>query len=101
MTIDETLWGIRDSQSNPPRHPQIPDPTEALREGQQLKGTVVNIAPFGLFVQIAPLLDGCLLFENCSGADWVRKLEVGTQIDVAIRQIDHETGRVVLDLADG
>jgi uncharacterized protein len=74
-----------------------------LREGMTLKGTVRNVVDFGAFVDIGVKQDG-LVHVSKMGKKYVRNphdvLGVGDIIDVAVISIDHERGRIGLQLVE-
>jgi len=62
-------------------------------EGGRYKAEVVRVADFGAFVQLAPGLDGLVHSRHFNG----RIPNKGTELDLRLRRIDAERGR--LDLA--
>ena len=92
-------WGKEES-TEPPRAPAGSEVNPALQvsEGQRVTGVVVNVAPFGLFVQIAPRLDGLLVFDHSRSPRRAREYQEGQLIRVVVMEIDLGRGRVILDL---
>jgi uncharacterized protein len=66
-----------------------------LQPGLRLKGTVRNVVDFGAFVDIGVKHDG-LLHRSQLPPGVV--LHVGDVIDVEIRQVEPERGRIALGL---
>ena len=66
---------------------------EDLRPGMVLKGTVRNVVDFGAFVDIGVKQDGLL---HVSQIPRLTSLTVGDVIDVTIKQVEIERGRISL-----
>jgi small subunit ribosomal protein S1 len=82
------------------------NPWERLAEefpaGTRLKGTVRNITDYGLFVEIAPNIDGLVHVTDLS---WTRKIDdpgdhykVGDEVEVVVLDVDAESTRVSLGI---
>lgn len=76
-----------------------------LKQGQRLQGTVRNVVDFGAFVDIGVKQDGLLHISNMSTDN--RRIEdphevvgVGDIINVEIKTIDTERGRIGLSLSN-
>ncbi|MFF4445225.1 S1 RNA-binding domain-containing protein [Streptomyces sp. NPDC001502] len=76
-----------------------PDPwrafAEALRIGDTLPGTVTKIIPFGVFVRIAPGVEGLVHETELSG----RTFEAGDDVRVTLLAVDLERRRISLSPA--
>jgi len=69
--------------------------------GQTYEGEVVNITPFGAFINILPGRDGLLHISKMGGGKRVDRVEdiysLGDKVEVVVREIDRN-GKVSLDL---
>ncbi|MFF4421775.1 S1 RNA-binding domain-containing protein [Streptomyces sp. NPDC001549] len=76
-----------------------PDPwrpfAEALRVGDTFPGTVTKIIPFGVFVRIAPGVEGLVHETELSG----RTFEAGDDVRVTLLAVDLERRRISLSPA--
>ncbi len=70
--------------------------------GSRLEGTIRNIADFGLFVEIAPGIEGLV---HVSDLSWTAKIDdprthykVGQAVEVVILEVDTEAERVALGI---
>ena len=74
--------------------------TERYKPEQKLTGTISRIADFGLFVNLEPGIDGLLHISEIEDADRktnLRKVyKTGTDIAVAIKEVDAENRRISL-----
>lgn len=72
------------------------------RVGQRLHGKVVNVVDFGIFVEVAPGIDGLVHVSDFSWTERVDKpndrYPVGTELEVVVLDIDVESGRLGLGL---
>ncbi len=72
--------------------------------GDHVQGTVVRIAPFGAFVELAPGVDGLVHISEMSHTKRVtrpeQEVEQGQKIQVAIKEIDKENQRISLSIKD-
>lgn len=100
--LEEIHWG-KEGSDNPPRVPESATINPALQvsQGQILWGTVVNVAPFGLFIEVAPRLDGLLLFDRSVLPDIAKGYQKGQRIKVEVKAINLEHVKVELDLSLG
>jgi small subunit ribosomal protein S1 len=76
----------------------IPD---AYRAGQVVKGHVTKIANFGVFVELAPGLEGLLHISEISDQKVEKPedvLKVGQEVDVKILRVDSEERKIGLSL---
>lgn len=74
---------------------------ESLKEGEQLKGKVVRLQPFGAFVELAPGVDGLIHISAMSDRRIAHPrdvLEVGQEIEVKVEKIDENEKRIGLRL---
>lgn len=74
-------------------------PEIAFEEGQVVKGRVVRIESYGVFLELAPKVVG--LTPNVEmaterGSDHARQFPIGTEVEVKILEIDREKGRIRL-----
>ena len=102
-----TLEDILDEISRPGRDPRqnIPKPIlrkdilsmDDLSQGMALKGTIRNVVDFGAFVDIGVKVDGLLHRSKIKSGTTLR---VGDIIDVCILSIDHERGRIALEMKE-
>lgn len=70
-----------------------------LSVGMKLKGKVKNVKPFGVFVTLKDGVDGLLLVKNMSVSrikDPNELFKKGDIIDVLIKELDKETGNIIL-----
>ena len=102
-----TLEDILDEIARPGRDPRqdIPKPIlrkdvlsmEDLSPGMALKGTIRNVIDFGAFVDIGVKVDGLLHRSKIKSGTTLR---VGDIIDVFVISIDHERGRIALEMKE-
>ena len=108
-----TLSDIVDNLKKPGRDPRedVPKPIlrsdilklEDLSEGMKLKGTVRNIVDFGAFVDIGLKNDALLHISEISNKFIYSPLDVlsvGDLIEVTVKSIDYDKGRIGLTLLD-
>ncbi len=108
-----TLSDIVDNLKKPGRDPRedVPKPIlrsdilklEDLSEGMKLKGTVRNIVDFGAFVDIGLKNDALLHISEISNKfinSPLDVLSVGDLIEVTVKSIDYNKGRIGLTLLD-
>lgn len=70
-----------------------------LREGQKITGIVKNIKPYGAFIEIAGGVVGLAHIEDLSIARIktpFERLNIGQKVEVVIKSIDRNTGKVIL-----
>lgn len=70
-----------------------------LQEGQEVKGIVKNIKPYGVFVEIGGGVVGLAHIEDLSVARIktpFERVEIGQKLDIMIKSIDRENGKVML-----
>ncbi|MFD4724106.1 S1 RNA-binding domain-containing protein [Streptomyces seoulensis] len=80
-----------------------PDPLRAFTDrtqvGQELRGTVEKVLPFGVFVDIGDGIAGLIPFREAPGrpaVSPVEDFEVGEKVTVVVMEIDLPTRRVRL-----
>ncbi len=108
-----TLSDIVDNLKKPGRDPRedVPKPIlrsdilklEDLSEGMKLKGTVRNIVDFGAFIDIGLKNDALLHISEISNKfinSPLDVLSVGDLIEVTVKSIDYDKGRIGLTLLD-
>ena len=106
---EPTLQDILDNLAKPGRDPrdEMPKPIlrsdvlkiEDLEIGMKLKGTVRNVVDFGAFVDIGVKQDGLLHISEIADRfikHPIEVLNVGDVIDVTIKSVDIEKGRIAL-----
>lgn len=70
-----------------------------LKEGQKVTGIVKNIKPYGAFIEIGGGIVGLAHIEDLSIARIktpYERLKVGQKVDVIVKSIDKEKGKVIL-----
>ena len=70
-----------------------------LKEGQMVTGIVKNIKPYGAFIEIAGGVVGLVHIEDLSIARIktpFERLNIGQKVDVVVKSVDRETGKVIL-----
>lgn len=73
----------------------------ALEEGATVKGVVKSVVDFGLFVEIAPYLQGLVHVSELSWEKGVKPADLykpGQEVDVYVKGIDKENARVSLSI---
>lgn len=106
-----TMKDIADSLVRPGRDPrdELPPPLfredllsiDDLKEGMQLKGTVINVVDFGAFVDIGVKESGLVHISQIADRYIKHPMEVvnvGDQVDVKIISIDKEKKRIGLSM---
>ncbi|MGK8524860.1 S1 RNA-binding domain-containing protein [Nocardia asteroides] len=83
------------SHSETPRQSGWPDFVAAHARGGVLEATVVELAPFGAFLEVAPGVHGLL-----HRTEWSSEPRIGTTLTVRILDIDTERQRVALAHAE-
>jgi len=102
-----TLTDILEQLARPGRDPRqdLPAPIlrsdvltmEDLRQGMRLKGTVRNVVDFGAFVDIGVKQDGLLHRSQIPAGT---RLQVGDVIEVVVRGVEVERGRIALGMTN-
>lgn len=72
-----------------------------IEKGTRYPGIIKRVADFGLFVEIAPGLDGLVHISMIPRADqeyFMRTVEIGSQLPVEVVDYEVETGRIRLKL---
>jgi uncharacterized protein len=102
-----TLTDILEQLARPGRDPRtdLPAPilrsdvltVEDLRQGMRLKGTVRNVVDFGAFVDIGVKQDGLLHRSQIAAGT---RLQVGDVVEVVVRGVEVERGRIALGMAN-
>lgn len=70
-----------------------------MQEGQQVCGIVKNIKPYGAFVEIGGGVVGLAHIEDLSVArikSPYERVKIGQKLNIMVKSIDRETGRVIL-----
>jgi len=72
-----------------------------LTEGMRLQGTVRNVVDFGAFVDIGVKVDGLIHKSRMGGRSRnpLEELFVGQIVEVRVLQIEHDRGRIQLEIA--
>jgi small subunit ribosomal protein S1 len=74
-----------------------------LREGQQVKGKIVRLQPFGAFVEIAPGVEGLVHISELGAGRRINHpkeiVEVGQEVEATVLAIDAERRRLSLSIA--
>lgn len=74
-----------------------------LEEGQIVKGIVKNITPYGAFIDIGGGVVGLVHIEDLSVArikSPFERIKIGQKLNIMVKYIDRETGRVNLSYKD-
>ena len=76
------------------------DAQKEINVGQEIKGKVIALKPFGAFVEVFPKVEGLLSKAQC--AQYLRKYEkeinLNDEIDVVIKKFDADNQKIVLDI---
>ncbi|MBF6166194.1 S1 RNA-binding domain-containing protein [Streptomyces gardneri] len=83
------------SPSETPQQRGWPDFVAAHAQGGVLEATVVEIVPFGAFLEVAPGIHGLL-----HRTEWSTEPQIGATLTVRILDIDTERQRVALAHAE-
>jgi small subunit ribosomal protein S1 len=83
-----------------------PNPWEEVEKklvvGQKIKGTISSITDYGLFVQVAPNIEGLAHISEISWTDRIENLhsryKVGDEIEVLLVALDRESRRMSLSV---
>lgn len=70
-----------------------------LKEGEKIKGIVKNIKPYGVFIEIGGGVVGLAHIEDLSVArikSPTERVKLGQKIDVIVKSIDKNEGKVIL-----
>ncbi len=75
-----------------------------LKKGDKIKGTVTRCMPFGIFVEIAPGVEGLVHISEISHTKRVVRpedeVDINEEVDVVIKEIDSEKRRISLSMSD-
>ncbi len=74
-----------------------------LKEGSTVHGVVKNVVDFGMFVEIAPYVQGLVHVSELSWDKGVKpadKYKPGDEVDVFIKGLDQEKGRISLSIKE-
>ena len=89
--------GLKQAQDNPWDAIEVRYPVNS-----RLRGKVVNLVPYGAFVELEPGIEGLV---HVSEFSWTRKiarpgdmLKVGDEVDVVVLSIDKENQKIALDI---
>jgi small subunit ribosomal protein S1 len=77
------------------------NPALQVTQGQIIWGTVVNVAPFGLFIELVPRLDGLLQFDRSVSPNIAKQYQKGQRIKVEVKSVNLKQVKVELDLSLG
>ena len=76
------------------------DAANAIKIGEKIDGTIVRIAPFGLFVNLAKGIDGLVhisaLEDVSANTNLAKKFKVGEAFSVVVEKIDAKEKRISL-----
>ncbi len=113
-TVKVKIMGIE--KGNKPDSPKISlsvkqitgDPWHSemakLKKGDKIKGIVTRCMPFGVFVEIAPGVEGLVHISEISHTKRVVRprdeVDINEQVDVVIKEIDPEKRRISLSMRD-
>ena len=83
-----------------------PNPWDAIQEqfpvGSRVSGKVVNLAPYGAFVEIAPGIEGLVHISEFSWTKRVARasdmLSIGDEVQVVVLSIDLENQKIALGI---
>ncbi len=83
-----------------------PNPWEEVEKnlvvGQKIKGTISSITDYGLFVQVAPNIEGLVHISEISWTDRIENLhsryKVGEEIEVLLVALDRDSRRMSLSV---
>ena len=67
---------------------------DSTRVGDVVTGKVTSVVQFGVFVEVAPQVEGLL-----HSSEMATPLAMGDEVKVAIHGVDHEARRISLSLA--
>jgi small subunit ribosomal protein S1 len=80
----------------------LPDPwhevTERLDVGQVVRGTVINVADFGVFVELEHGVEGLVHSSEIPPEAETGALATGAPISVRVLEVDHDRRRIALSL---
>ncbi len=76
--------------------------TESIKAGEKIKGKVSSITDYGLFVEVAPGIEGLVHISEISWTDRINDLQnrykVGQDIDVYVVSVDKDNRRMSLSI---
>ncbi len=97
MDRERVSLGLKQAQTNP-----WEDIDARYPVGSRLRGKVVNLAPYGAFVELEPGIEGLV---HVSEFSWTKRiarasdvLEVGQEVDVVVLNIDTQTQKIALGI---
>ncbi|MDO5462644.1 MAG: 30S ribosomal protein S1 [bacterium] len=89
--------GLKQAQTNPWEDIEARYPV-----GSRLRGKVVNLAPYGAFVELEPGIEGLV---HVSEFSWTKRiarasdiLEIGQEVDVVVLNIDSQNQKIALGI---
>lgn len=79
------------------------DAVATLHEGQRVKGTVTRMQPFGVFVEIAPGVEGLVHISELGAGRRINHpkevVSIGQEVEAVILNVDAEKRRIGLSMA--
>ncbi len=97
MERERVSLGLKQAQSNPWEGIE-----ERLPIGSRLRGKVVNLVPYGAFVEIEPGVEGLVHVSEFSWTKRVSRasdiLELGQEVDVVVLSINREEQKIALGM---
>lgn len=94
-------WKEERAKREEERHEALEKAFQTFHEGETVEGTIKSIVDFGMFVEIAPMVQGLV---HISEVSWDRSVKpadlykVGEKINVYIKGLDEEKGRISLSV---
>jgi small subunit ribosomal protein S1 len=77
---------------------------ETLKIGQEVKGKVTRLKPYGAFIELFPGIEGLLHISKLGGdkqADHPKQLlRIGQEVNVRVEEINHEEKRISLTMEE-
>jgi small subunit ribosomal protein S1 len=79
------------------------DASKTLKEGSRIKGKIVRMQPFGVFVEVAPGIEGLVHISELGAGRRINHprevVEEGQEVEVSVMGIDPERRRVSLSMS--
>ena len=100
LGFDETKKRVSLGMKQLQPHPW--EVTKDFKEGQRIKGKIVNVVDYGAFLEVTPGVEGLIHVSEMSWSQHLRNtqefVKVGDEVEAIILSLDHETHKLSLGI---